>query len=144
MGKRRSSRELAIKFLYLMDMNPGEIDKRKQEFWERNSCQKEIQSFTDELLDNWVKHKEEIDDLLEKCSQHWALSRMAVIDKNLLRLATCEILYSKTVPPKVAIDEALEIAKKYGSEDSPQFINGILDKILKTNQNDLIQVSNDS
>ncbi len=111
---------------------------------ERNPCQKDIQIFTDELINNLIKHKEEIDLILEKCSQHWTLTRMAVIDKNLLRLATCEILYSKTVPPKVAIDEALEIAKKYGSEDSPQFINGILDKILKTNQNDFIQASNDS
>jgi len=131
MGKRRFSRELAVRFLYLVDMNEGVLDEQLEQFWERNACQPEIKLYAEELLHIILKNKEAIDTLLEKYSDNWSLSRMAVIDRNLLRLATCEILYGKSVPPKVAIDEAVEIAKKYGSEDSPNFINGILDRVLK-------------
>lgn len=132
MGKRRYSRELVIKFLYLVDMNEGSVSEQLDQFWERNDCQPDIKLYVEDLLNTIFKNKEAIDTLLEKYSDNWTLSRMAVIDRNLLRLATCEIMYAAaTVPPKVAIDEAVEIAKKYGSEDSPNFINGILDRVLK-------------
>lgn len=135
MGKRRFSRELAVKFLYLIDMNQGDVAEQLEQFWARNPCQPEIKLYAEELLHTILKNKEPIDLLLEKYSENWTLSRMAVIDRNLLRLAACEILYGKSVPPKVAIDEAVEIAKKYGSEDSPNFINGILDRVLKEKKN---------
>jgi N utilization substance protein B len=132
MGNRRFSRELVIQFLYLTEMNEGEIENQLEAFWENNSCEeKAVQSFTEDILKDIFDHKEEIDVQLEKYSDNWTLSRMAVIDRNLLRMAASELMYSKTVPPKVAIDEAVEIAKKYGTEDSPNFINGILDRILK-------------
>ncbi|NIQ03290.1 MAG: transcription antitermination factor NusB [Nitrospinaceae bacterium] len=139
MGKRRLSRELAIRFLYLVEMNEGEVREQLQSFWESNPCEEPIKTFTVELVTSIFDHKEEIDALLGKCSEHWTLSRMAVIDRNLLRMAASEILYSKTVPPKVAIDEAVEIAKKYGSEDSSTFINGILDRILRELNPDISQ-----
>ncbi|CCQ91988.1 Transcription antitermination factor NusB [Nitrospina gracilis 3/211] len=131
MGKRRYSRELVVKFLYLVDMNEGPVAEQLEQFWERNTCQPEIKQYAEDLLNTIFSNKKAIDTLLEKYSDNWTLSRMAVIDRNLLRLATCEILYGNSVPPKVAIDEAVEIAKKYGSEDSPNFINGILDRVLK-------------
>ena len=132
MGNRRYSRELVIQFLYLTEMNVGEIANQLKSFWENNSCQEEdVQSFTEDILKDIFDHKEEIDVQLEKYSDNWTLSRMAVIDRNLLRMAASELMYSKTVPPKVAIDEAVEIAKKYGTADSPNFINGVLDRILK-------------
>jgi N utilization substance protein B len=131
MGNRRLSRELVIQFLYLTEMNEGEIANQLKLFLENNPCQKDVQSFTEDILNNIFDHKEEIDARLEKFSDNWTLSRMTVIDRNLLRMAASELMYSKTVPPKVAIDEAVEIAKKYGSEDSPNFINGVLDRILK-------------
>jgi len=132
MGNRRLSRELVIQFLYLTEMNEGEIENQLEAFWENNSCEeKAVQSFTEDILKDIFDHKEEIDVQLEKYSDNWTLSRMAVIDRNLLRMAASELMYSKTVPPKVAIDEAVEIAKKFGTADSPNFINGVLDRILK-------------
>ncbi|MEE8260377.1 MAG: transcription antitermination factor NusB [Nitrospinaceae bacterium] len=132
MGNRRFSRELVIQFLYLTEMNEGEIENQLEAFWENNSCEeKAVQSFTEDILKDIFDHKEEIDVQLEKYSDNWTLSRMAVIDRNLLRMAASELMYSKTVPPKVAIDEAVEIAKKFGTADSPNFINGVLDRILK-------------
>ncbi len=131
MGKRRSSRELAIKFLYLMEMNPGDTEKQLEQFWESNPCQDDIQNYTVELLAKIREGQPAIDNLLKKFSENWTLDRMAVIDRNLLRLAACELMYDKSIPPKVVIDEAVEIAKKYGSGESPNFINGILDRVMK-------------
>lgn len=132
MGNRRFSRELVIQFLYLTEMNEGETEDQLESFWENNTCkEKDVQSFTEDILRDIFDHKKEIDALLEKFSDNWTLSRMTVIDRNLLRMAASELMYSKTVPPKVAIDEAVEIAKKFGTADSPNFINGVLDRILK-------------
>jgi len=132
MGNRRFSRELVIQFLYLTEMNEGETEDQLESFWENNSCkEKDVQTFTEDILRDIFDHKKEIDALLEKFSDNWTLSRMTVIDRNLLRMAASELMYSKTVPPKVVIDEAVEIAKKFGTADSPNFINGVLDRILK-------------
>ena len=131
MGKRRSSRELAIKFLYLIEMNPGNTEQQLQQFWESNPCQEDIQNYTTELLAKIHEGQPAIDNILERFSENWTLDRMAVIDRNLLRLAACELMYEKSIPPKVVIDEAVEIAKRYGSEEWPSFINGILDRVMK-------------
>ena len=141
MGKRRLSRELVIQFLYLTEMNEGEIQNQLQLFWESNPAAEDVQLFTEVILKDVFDHKEQIDVRLEKYSDNWTLSRMTVIDRNLLRMAASEILYSKTVPPKVAIDEAVEIAKRFGSEDSAHFINGILDRVLKEMNSDTPQAS---
>jgi len=141
MGNRRFSRELVVQFLYLTEMNEGEITSQLESFWENNSCEKDVQSFAEDILNDIFDQKKEIDARLEKYSDNWTLSRMTVIDRNLLRMAASELMYSKTVPPKVAIDEAVEIAKKYGAEDSPNFINGILDRILKELKPDIPQAS---
>ena len=141
MGKRRQSRELVIQFLYLIEMNEGEVQDQLKLFWESHPTAEDVQSFTEAILKDTFDHKEAIDARLEKYSDNWTLSRMAVIDRNLLRMAASEILYSTTVPPKVAIDEAVEIAKRFGSEDSPNFINGILDRILKELNSDISQAS---
>ena len=132
MGNRRFSRELVVQFLYLTEMNEGEIEDQLKVFWENNLCKDEdVRSFAEDILRDILEHKGEIDLQVEKYSDNWTLSRMAVIDRNLLRMAASELMYSKTVPPKVAIDEAVEIAKKFGTADSPNFINGVLDRILK-------------
>jgi N utilization substance protein B len=141
MGKRRLSREFVIQFLYLTDMNEGEIQNQLQLFWENHPAAEDVQLFTEVILKDVFDHKEQIDVRLEKYSDNWTLSRMTVIDRNLLRMAASEILYSKTVPPKVAIDEAVEIAKRFGSEDSAHFINGILDRVLKEVNSDTPQAS---
>ena len=141
MGNRRFSRELVIQFLYLTEMNEGEVSSQLKSFWDSNPCEDGVQSFTEDILNDIFDHKKDIDARLEKFSDNWTLSRMTVIDRNLLRMAASELMYSKTVPPKVAIDEAVEIAKKYGTQDSPNFINGVLDRILKELKPDIPQAS---
>jgi len=131
MGKRRSSRELALKFLYQSELNEGNVDEQMESFMERNSSKDEIDIFMKELVEAVIKHKKEIDEIVQKFSDNWVLDRMTVIDRNILRIGTCELLFNFSTPPKVAINEAVDIAKKYGNEDSPEFINGILDKIYK-------------
>ncbi len=137
MGKRRLSRELTLKFLYQFEFNEGDFDEQMTAFEERLSCQDEVTQFMEDLVGKVLLHKDEIDELLKKYSEHWTLDRMTVIDRNILRLGVCELIYSRTIPPKVAINEAVEIAKKYGSEESPDFINGILDRIFKEMNQDL-------
>jgi N utilization substance protein B len=131
MGKRRSSRELTLKFLYQSEMNKGNIEEQMKIFIERNSSYGEVEDFMESLVKSIYKEMEEIDKIIQECSDNWILERMTVIDRNILRMGTCELLFDFLTPPKVVINEAIDIAKKYGNEDSPEFINGILDKIYK-------------
>ena len=131
MGKRRAARELALKFLYQTEFNSENSDSELNSFCERAKVREEIQNFTRALIKRLLLHEQEIDELLKKISANWAPDRMAIIDKNILRLGICELLFDSTTPPKVVINEAVEIAKRFGTEESPDFINGILDKILK-------------
>ena len=131
MGKRRSSRELTLKFLYQWEMNKGNIEEQMKIFIERNSSHGEVEDFMESLVKSIYKEMEEIDKIIQECSDNWILDRMTVIDRNILRMGTCELLFDFLTPPKVVINEAIDIAKKYGNEDSPEFINGILDKIHK-------------
>jgi len=129
MGKRRSSRELALKFLYQFELNGGDLDEQIKLFLERNSSQEDVANFMKELVVSLIDKMEEIDEIIQKFSDHWILDRMTVIDRNILRMGTCELLFNFLTPPKVVINEAIDIAKKYGNEASPEFINGILDKV---------------
>lgn len=133
MGKRRTGREQVLKFLYQSEFQKGDLDQQIRQFAERVDCHEEAKTFMEDLIKKIFDRKNEIDDLLKKYSEHWTLDRMNLIDRNILRLAVCELLYFTGVPPKVVINEALEISKKYGSVESPDFINGILDKIYKEN-----------
>ena len=129
MGKRRSSRELALKFLYQFELNKGDLDEQIRLFLEQNSSQEDVENFMKELVVSLIDKMEEIDEIIQKFSDHWILDRMTLIDRNILRMGTCELLFNFPTPPKVVINEAIDIAKKYGNEDSPEFINGILDKV---------------
>ena len=131
MGKRRAARELALKFLYQKEFNSNSPDSQLNSFCERANVSEETQDFTQTLIKNIFIHKKEVDGLLKKISANWVPDRMAMIDKNILRLGICELLFDPTTPPKVVINEAVEIAKKFGTEESPDFINGILDKVFK-------------
>lgn len=131
MGKRRTARELALKFLYQTEFNSNSPDSELNSFCDRANVSEEVKNFTQALIKNILFHKKEVDELLEKISANWVPDRMAVIDKNILRLGICELLFDPTTPPKVVINEAVEIAKKFGTEESPDFINGILDKVFK-------------
>ena len=107
------------------------MDEQMKLFLERNSSQDEVEAFMKELVEAIIKQIKEIDKIIQKFSDNWVLDRMTVIDRNVLRMGTCELLFNFSTPPRVVINEAVDIAKKYGNEDSPEFINGILDKIYR-------------
>lgn len=100
-------------------------------FWKSHPSSGEIQDFTYHLVEGTLRNEKEIDGVIEGSSTNWKLSRMASVDRNLLRLAAYELLFLQDIPHSVTINEAVEIAKKFGTEDSPGFINGVLDKIAK-------------
>jgi len=101
-------------------------------FWEREPHTEEaVKKFADQLVEGVTKNIKEIDAAISKYATNWQISRMAVVDRNILRLATFELLYLVDIPPKVSINEAVDIAKKYGDIDSGKFVNGILDKISR-------------
>jgi len=131
MGKRRLSRELALKFLYQFELTGGELDEQIKLFLKQNSSKDDVESFMRGLVFSLLDKVKEIDEVIQKYSDHWVLDRMTVIDRNILRMGVCELLFDFSTPPKVVINEAIDIAKKYGNEDSPEFINGVLDKVFK-------------
>ena len=131
MGKRRLSRELTLKFLYQFELTGGELDEQIKLFLKQNLSKDDVESFMRGLVFSLLDKVKEIDEVIQKYSDHWVLDRMTVIDRNILRMGVCELLFDFSTPPKVVINEAIDIAKKYGNEDSPEFINGVLDKVYK-------------
>jgi N utilization substance protein B len=131
-GKRRKSRELSLQLLYELDLRGGAAGATDfREFWERHPVDDEVRAFTEDLVRGTREHQAKIDELIAQYTEHWTLERMAVVDRNLLRLGIFELLWEPDVPPKVAINEALEVAKKFSTQESSRFINGILDRIRK-------------
>jgi len=128
MGKRRSGRELALQVLYGMDVSgdPPEaaLDRHGANFEEPG----EAIEFARSLVHGVAANRDALDAIIARASEHWRLDRMSVVDRNILRMAVFEMIHTKEVPVSVAIDEAIEIAKSYGTEASPAFINGILDR----------------
>jgi transcription antitermination protein NusB len=130
--KRRKAREYALQILFRIDFTDKKLEKADlDEFWSDKQEKKEIRDFTEELVRGTLQRLEEIDKRLEGVAENWMLKRMAAVDRNILRSAAFEILYRKDIPPAVAINEALEIAKKYSSLESASFLNGILDRLAK-------------
>ena len=133
MRKRTKARECALKILYAMDIGKGDCDKCIETFWKDvEPCDAETRAFADSLVRGVAKNIDEIDKIISSSATNWQLGRMAVVDRNILRFAAYELLFSKDIPPKVSINEAIDIAKKYGDADSGKFVNGILDRINKT------------
>ena len=132
MGRRRKAREVALQFLYQLDVY-GEDDPtpHADEFWSRHPVDGDTRSFADVLVRGTKENQPKIDELISQYAQHWELERMAVVDRNILREGIFEILWAGDVPPKVAINEALEVAKKFSTQESSRFINGILDRVHK-------------
>ncbi len=137
MGNRRKARECALQVLYDLEFNAirddKDLERRLADFFvcfpEPGTIEPETEAFTQKLVKGVLDHGEDIDALIQRASTNWKMERMAVVDRNLLRLATYELKYVGDIPPKVSLNEAIEIAKRYGSEDSSAFINGILDKV---------------
>lgn len=129
MGVRREARELALQALYALDLNPLDAREALLAFWEERRASAAVREFADDLVIGVWDHRREIDALIDSQSSNWSIARMARVDLNLLRLGTYELLYRPDIPKNVTINEAIEVAKKFGSEESPAFVNGILDEI---------------
>jgi N utilization substance protein B len=131
MGTRRKAREYALQMLFQWDVTHDPIEAIRVSFWENHDEPETVMEFATRLVERTIEHVEEIDTLIRKHAEHWRLDRMAIVDRNLLRLAVQEFLYDKETPRSVVINEAIEIARRYSAQESPQFVNGILDSIRK-------------
>ena len=154
MRKRREARERALQFLFQYDMNPSDnLDEALNQFWDtaRIAAIQESQTgptygasielppptteeistrmFADALVRGVLKQRNNLDDVIQRYAQNWDLHRIAIVDRNILRMAIHEILHRDDIPPVVSINEAIEIAKRYSTEQSGRFVNGILDKV---------------
>jgi transcription antitermination factor NusB len=132
MGKRRRSRELAIKVLFHLEFSNDDPAAAFELICDNFEAAEDIKAFSRELVEGVCVHKKEIDGLLSQASEHWRLERIAKLDRTILRIALYELLYRNDIPPKVALNEAVDLGKKFCSEESGAFINGILDKIYHT------------
>ncbi len=132
MGTRRRARELAVQVLFHLGFSPGDPGSVFDLICECFEFPDSIRPFARELVIGVWRHKRELDQLISQASKHWRLERMSRVDKSILRVATFEILCRDDIPPKVSIDEAVEMGKKFGSDDSSGFINGVLDNIYNT------------
>ena len=126
---RRKSREFALQVLYQWEITKKDVTKILSEFQASLSESEERDEFLDRLILGVLEHCQEIDRLIEKYSENWRLVRMDIIDRSILRIAVFELLHCEDIPPKATMNEAIELGKRYGSEDSGGFINGILDRI---------------
>jgi N utilization substance protein B len=129
MGKRHRARELALMILYELEFRPGDIRGLLADFWKDRAVVAEVREFADSLVGGVVGHLAVIDETIAKNAAHWSLARIAPVERNILRLATYELLQRYDIPERVVINEAIELAKMYGSEESGAFVNGILDHI---------------
>jgi transcription antitermination protein NusB len=127
--KRRKSRESALQVLYQWDIEQPDDQKGSAHFRE-HFLLKEEDPFLEKIIKGVREHCQEIDGLIERYSENWRLSRISPIDRTILRMAIFELLFCEDIPPKVTLNEAVDLGKRYGSEHSGSFINGILDRIL--------------
>ncbi len=156
MGKRREARERAVQFLFQFDLNvPENLDEALGQFWESQRAavialdkgratwgqptelpppsteELATRVFADRIIRGVLEHRDEMDTEIQKYCQNWELHRIAAVDRNVLRMAIYEMRYREDIPPVVSINEAVDIAKKYSTEESGKFVNGILDRIRK-------------
>lgn len=146
MGKRRKSREGTLQILFQLEFDDSDPDDVVNQFWKGKKASREIKDYSGHLVKGITSHQASIDRIIQSVSEHWRLSRMAVVDRNILRMAVFELFSKEKLAPAIVINEAIEIAKKFSSDQAAQFINGILDalrrqsdasgKMLKENEND--------
>jgi N utilization substance protein B len=132
--KRRKSREFALQVLFQLNITKQDPIKAFAQSKE-NFSKEESDEFAEQIVLGVQEHLQEIDRLIEKYSENWRLDRMSLIDRNILRMAIFELLYCEEIPPKVTLNEAIDLGKRFGTDDSGSFINGILDRI----QNEFVQ-----
>jgi len=130
-GRRTRARERALQALYQIDVAAAGIDDALQSFWKSfEPTEREVQELAEQLVRGVARDRRRVDELIEGVSTNWRLDRMAKVDRNVLRMATWELVEGDA-PVKVVINEAIELGKKYGSESTGAFVNGVLDKIAQ-------------
>ncbi len=132
MGTRRKSRELALQMLFQLDMGKQEAEQVRKTFWaERKDMDDDVRGFAEDLFRVASERLPEIDRLIEHHAEHWRIERMAAVDRNILRASVAEFLGFPKTPRPVVINEALEIARRFSTPESVQFINGVLDSVAR-------------
>ncbi len=132
MGTRREGRELALQALYSLDLNPMETRESLRLLRENSRVAAAVRGFAEELVAGVMEHRAALDEKIGGQSTNWSISRITRVDLNILRIAVYELLFRTDIPKSVTMNEAIEVAKKFGTEESPAFINGILDVIAAT------------
>jgi len=129
---RRHGRELVVQFLYQVDLNKDcDLEKGLESFLEKQKLTVELAEFIKNMVSTLADNKTEVDNIIQQYTDNWVLDRIAVVDRNILRMAVCELLFLKDIPPNVSINEAVDLAKKFSTVDSGRFVNGVLDKVKK-------------
>ena len=133
MGYRRKSREYALQMLYQYDVSRQSAGLAEG-FWADKEVPENIMEFAESIVDGVIENLDMIDDKIRLSASNWSIDRMAVVDRNILRMSVFELFYIKDIPVKVTLNEAIEIAKRFGEEESGSFVNGILDRIVRDHQ----------
>jgi transcription antitermination protein NusB len=128
-GLRREGRELALQTLYALDLNPVATNDSLRQLRENAQVPATARDFAEELVKGVAANREAIDGRIEAQSKNWTIARISRVDLNILRIAIYELLFRSDIPKNVTINEAIEVAKKFGTEESPAFVNGILDEV---------------
>lgn len=136
MGLRRKAREAAIQMLYQMDMSGVDAATAIRLYWSSLAPNEGPREFADDLVQGLAAAADRVDELIRQVSKHWRLERMARVDRNIIRLAVYELAERPEIPRRVTLNEAIELAKRFGDENSPAFVNGVLDRIADAVQKD--------
>lgn len=131
MGSRHEAREWAVQMLFQLDFNPEDVEVALASFWTERKASPKSRQFVEETVRGVMTHVSQIDKLIQKCAKNWSLSRMAGVDRNIIRLAAYEMMCRTDIPAAVSINEAVEIAKSMGDVGSSRFVNGVLDRLRK-------------
>ena len=131
MRKRTKAREVVLQFLYQQDLRKDDWLSNIPDFELLNDAEEDVADFAVTLIRGTLENIDILDDLISKSAQNWQIKRMSTVDRNIMRMAIYELIYDPEIPVKVSINEAINLAKKYGDEESGKFVNGILDKIKR-------------
>jgi N utilization substance protein B len=131
MGPRRKARECALQILFQLEFNPADPRDLLKVYWTHQRVSKEVREYGTWIVDRILERGPAIDAAIQAASKNWRLARMAVVDRNILRIAVAELLDEPTLVPAIVIDEAIEIAKRYSGEESAVFVNGVLDAVVR-------------
>jgi transcription antitermination protein NusB len=139
MGKRRKARECALQALFQLEFNLADPEAVIRRYWDGQKVAEDVREYGLRIVEGIRTHSREVDAAIQAASENWRIPRMAVVDRNILRIAVYELLFENTLVPAVVINEAIEVAKKYAGEEASVFINGILDAVRKS-----LEAGNDS